>query len=156
MTGRGGRQAAVLSGGAAYAAYEVGVLKALAQGESAVTGFEPLEFDILTGTSGGSFNAAVMASRPGEASAATAAYLEQAWLDRIADRPGRCGSGAFRYRWDVLRIVDPDCLFPNPFRPAATLAADAVAVAPRVLPADFEFHLLPPARRPADPGADRH
>ena len=34
--------AMVLTGGSAYAAYEVGVLKALLRGESSATGYEPL------------------------------------------------------------------------------------------------------------------
>jgi predicted acylesterase/phospholipase RssA len=126
---RAGKQAAVLSGGAAYAAYEVGVLKALARGECAVTGFAPLDFDVVTGTSAGSFNAAVMASRPGESSAATAAYLQDVWLDGLADRPGRCGNGAVRYRGNLFRLLNPDCFWPDPAGPLAALAGDTADLA---------------------------
>src|SRR5262249_17855753 len=118
-----GWQAAVLSGGAAYAAYEVGVLKALAQGERSFTGYRRVEFQVLDGTSAGSVNAAVRASRPGESSALTAAYLEQVWLERVAAGPGACGSGAIRYRGNLARLFNPACYAGNPARPLAELAA---------------------------------
>jgi predicted acylesterase/phospholipase RssA len=42
MSGPGlGKQALILSGGAVYAAYEVGVMKALFQGESPATDYQP-------------------------------------------------------------------------------------------------------------------
>jgi len=52
------KQAAILSGGGATGAFEVGVLKALIKGMSPATGNQPLSFDIVTGTSVGAFNAA--------------------------------------------------------------------------------------------------
>ena len=117
--------AAVLSGGAAYAAYEVGVLNALTRGACAVSGYQPVEFQVLTGTSAGSFNAAIMASRPGESCATTAAYLEQVWLQGIAARPGMCGNGAIRYRGDPTTFFDASCYSPNPLRPFTEFASDA-------------------------------
>jgi len=53
---RPGKIAVVLSGGGATGAYEVGVLKALYGGKSRVTQFKPLDPDIFSGTSIGSFN----------------------------------------------------------------------------------------------------
>ena len=53
-------QAITLSGGGAYGAYEVGVLKALMGGHASVTGGEPLDPRIFTGTSAGAYLAAVL------------------------------------------------------------------------------------------------
>ena len=53
-------QAIVLSGGASQGAYHAGVLKALFRGESPATNYEPLQPDVFTGTSAGSFNAAAL------------------------------------------------------------------------------------------------
>lgn len=68
--------ALLLPGGGARAAYQVGVLKALAQ----LTG-EPTRspFPILCGTSAGAINAVALASRAGDFTAA-ARWLETLWL----------------------------------------------------------------------------
>ena len=47
--------AVVLSGGGAYGAYEVGVMKALLGGEMKGAGYRPLDPEVFTGTSVGSF-----------------------------------------------------------------------------------------------------
>lgn len=67
--------ALVLSGGGARAAYQVGVLKAIAEWlpEDA-----PCPFEILVGTSAGALNAAALAARAGTFSAAVA-ELERVW-----------------------------------------------------------------------------
>jgi NTE family protein len=69
-----GPLAVVLSGGGARAAYQVGVLNAIA--EKTDPGFE---FPIVTGVSAGSINAASLAAHPG-AFRESAARLEKAWL----------------------------------------------------------------------------
>jgi NTE family protein len=83
MTPSSGKTAMVLSGGGANGAYEVGVLKALCTGKSKVTQFQPLNPDIFSGTSIGSFNAAVLVSRAAEQDHCAAEYLEKLWLDVI-------------------------------------------------------------------------
>ena len=55
-------QAITLSGGGAYGAFEVGVIKALMGGHAAVTAGEALDPQIFTGTSAGAFLAAVLLS----------------------------------------------------------------------------------------------
>jgi NTE family protein len=90
--------ALVLSGGGAYAAYQVGVIRALARGRSPATGFRPLSAGILVGTSAGAVNAAVLASRPGVDPTADAAYLERVWLDGLAADPQLGRPGAVRIR----------------------------------------------------------
>lgn len=106
--------ALVLSGGGAFAAYEVGVLKALVGGLSPATGYRPIDPHIVTGTSAGSFNGAMWVSRwqmePGEA----VADIERVWLEEVADRA--CGNGVFRWRGNPLNFFDPRCFAQNPFR----------------------------------------
>jgi len=93
----------VLSGGGAYAAYEVGVILALCRGHSPTTGFRPLDPQILCGTSAGSFNAAAFASWPGAAPNAVADWLAAVWLDRLADGPS--GNGVYRVRGDPFGLL---------------------------------------------------
>ena len=75
--------AIVLSGGAAYGAYEVGVLKALSEKK----GFDP---EIITGTSVGGFNAAVLTTE-------SIQRLEEIWRTDIPEK-GLEGNGVLRIR----------------------------------------------------------
>ena len=59
------KSAVILSGGGANGAFEVGVMKALFAGKSPTTDRRPLEPDIYTGASVGSYNAAYMVERSG-------------------------------------------------------------------------------------------
>lgn len=118
------KMAMVLSGGGAYGAYEVGVMKALLGGEMKGAGYRPLEPAVYTGTSVGSFNAAVMVSQPDVAGIRAAERLEQIWLNEVAEGPGGCGNGVYRFRANPLRYLEPDC-FANPFQPIADLGSDA-------------------------------
>jgi predicted acylesterase/phospholipase RssA len=120
--------AVILSGGGAYGAYEAGVLQALCQGAASVTGYQPLNAGIFTGTSVGAFNAAFMAMEPGAESAATAARLAQLWLNEISDSPQNCGNGVFRFRGNPLRYLETECLR-NPLTPFVELGGDAAFLA---------------------------
>ena len=82
---RSEKKALVLSGGGADGAYAVGVLKALINGRSPATSYRPLDPDILTGTSCGAYNAAVLVSQWDEFGSASAGNLETIWL---LPRPG--------------------------------------------------------------------
>lgn len=124
MARRRFKHALVLSGGGAYGAYEVGVMKALFRGDSPATEGTPLDADIFSGTSVGSYNASVMCSRPGEHSADTTDYLEHCWLDEIAESPVHCGNGVYRFRANARNFVDPGCLASHPFDPFIDLAND--------------------------------
>jgi len=101
-----GAQALILAGGGAFAAYEVGVLKALAGGRSPATGYRPLEAAFFFGTSAGAFNAAMLAAEAGADLLPSVLALEHAWLDEIAERPGG-GNGVFRWRAEPGRLLDP-------------------------------------------------
>lgn len=119
-----GIHAVVLSGGGAYGAYEVGVMKTLFKGESAATGYTPLEPDVFTGTSAGAVNAAFMTMHPGESSSATVENLEQVWIDDLSESSQRCGNGVYRLRGDPLRYFDPECFGLNAGNPVVTAVDD--------------------------------
>jgi NTE family protein len=87
------RIALVLPGGGARSAYQVGVLKAIAGWIPPAT---PLPFAILCGTSAGAINAAVLATRAGDARGATA-DLERVWGEFHVPQVFRAG------RLDMLR-----------------------------------------------------
>lgn len=130
--------AAVLSGGGAYGAYEVGVLKALLGGEMKGAGYHPIEPHIFTGTSVGSFNATAMVAQPDVPGPAAVERLERFWLEEIADGPNRCGNGVFRFRANPLRYFDPDC-FGNPLEPTDELGDDAGHLARSFLSRGLNF-----------------
>jgi NTE family protein len=108
MTGAA-NEALILSGGGGNAAYEVGVLKALAAGASPVTGYVPLEPAILSGSSAGAFNASVIASWPEASLLSIVEHLEDLWLNYVADQPGSCGNGIYRIRGNPRPYVDSRC-----------------------------------------------
>jgi predicted acylesterase/phospholipase RssA len=138
-------RAMVLSGGAAYAAYEVGVLEALIRGESPATGCKPLNPDVYVGTSGGGVNAAVMSSRPGRDVHAALDFLERLWIDHLAADRSSCREGAVRIRGDISWYADLGCWASNPASPLAMMAGDSVSLA-RSLLARASEALSPPSR----------
>src|SRR5438128_11117647 len=91
-------QAVILSGGGAYGAYEVGVMKGLFTGESPSTGYDYPNPGIFTGTSVGAFNATFIVSRPDDDICAAVRQLELAWLSQVAESSQACGNGVFRFR----------------------------------------------------------
>jgi predicted acylesterase/phospholipase RssA len=102
--------ALVLSGGGAYGAFSVGVMKVLFAGRSPATGYKPLEAGIFTGTSVGAFNASVMAGHPNESCLETAFRLEKLWLDQMSGSSGEYGNSVFRLRDNPLDYLGPDGL----------------------------------------------
>jgi len=105
----------VLSGGGAFGAYELGVMKALCEsGER--------EFDVLSGTSVGSFNAAVMC-QGGDARPALA-KLENIWMEDIVESLTRGGNGVYRIRFNPLELADIPADIEHPVRPIADFISD--------------------------------
>src|SRR5207249_3589521 len=102
----------VLSGGGAYAAYEVGVLRALCTGASPATAFTPIDAAVVSGTSAGSINAALIAQAADGPAAVD--FAERIWARRIADPPGGCGSHVLRIRANPLAVLNPACLASGP------------------------------------------
>ena len=109
--------AITLSGGGAYGAYEVGILKALMGGHAPVTGGEPLDPMIFTGTSVGAYIAAVLLSSEAEDPKGRIDHLEHIWFDEICESPERDGNGVYYIRGDVSRYLEPTWLARNPVAP---------------------------------------
>ena len=84
-------QAVVLSGGGAYGAYEVGVLKALVERGWAGP-------QVVTGVSAGAFNAALLAGAYDVDLSRAVQHIEDTWLNRI---PG----SVFRVRADPRPLL---------------------------------------------------
>jgi predicted acylesterase/phospholipase RssA len=119
--------AIVLSGGGAYGAFAVGALKVLFAGRSPATDFKPVEADILTGTSVGAFNAAMVAGAPEPDCLDAILRLESIWIDRIADRPGGNNNGVFRVVGDPADYIDPNALR-SPVVTAMNLVNDSLVL----------------------------
>ena len=118
-------KAVILSGGGAYGAYEVGVMKALFTGECPSTNYDYLNPSIFVGTSVGAFAAAFLVSRDVEDLCASINLLESVWLERVAENPRTCGNGVYRIRADPSNYFDPDCLAENPLTPFDYFAQDS-------------------------------
>jgi predicted acylesterase/phospholipase RssA len=116
----------VLSGGGAYAAYGVGVMRALFEGGSPATGYAPPDPDIYAGTSAGAFNAAYMVSQPGADLRAVVAGLEEFWVEVISGGGAGCENGAYRIRGNPFRYLEPGCFPPNPLAVLREATEDAL------------------------------
>jgi len=136
----GDKQAVILSGGGAYGAYEVGALKAMLTDQMKHAGSGRIDPDIYTGTSVGAVNAAVMVSQAGAGIPAFEAveFLEKAWVNLIADSPQTCGNGAFRFRGDPLRFLNPKCLS-DPAQFLTELTADGAYLTQDFLTRSINF-----------------
>ena len=132
MSAPASETALVLSGGGAYGAFAVGVMKALFAGRSPATSYEPLAANIFTGTSVGAFNAAMMVAQ-GSTDLLDAAFaLENVWLQYVADRPGRCGNGIFRVRANPGDLLNANCLA-QPAVLASRFTSDSLVIGRYVL-----------------------
>ncbi|HVT19194.1 MAG TPA: patatin-like phospholipase family protein [Thermoanaerobaculia bacterium] len=112
-------RAVVLSGGGASGAYEVGVLKALF-----TTGERPLEPEVFTGTSIGSFNSTFLVSQWDHHGRAAISNLESVWRERFSNRFGLLVASAFRLRGNPLDLLNPAAYAGNPLAPLGQVAGD--------------------------------
>jgi predicted acylesterase/phospholipase RssA len=124
-----GSHAVVLSGGGAYAAYEIGIMKALCAGLSPATAFVPVNIEIATGTSAGAYNATFFASHGDVPSLDAVNKLEATWLARLAGDPEGCSNGVARYRLDPFTLFNPVCLMRDPAKSVRDFTEDAVFLA---------------------------
>jgi predicted acylesterase/phospholipase RssA len=129
IQGDGATTALILSGGGVYAAYEVGVMKALFTGQSRVTGYRMLQANIFVGCSNGAVNAAAIVAQPDRDLAAAVSLLEDLWLTQFAANRGRCQEGAVRIRGDPGKYWDAECLRNNPLRLLSWLVEDGLFLA---------------------------
>ncbi len=118
-------QAITLSGGGAYGAFEVGVLKALMGGHARVTKGEPFDPKIYTGTSAGAFIAAILLSSEAQDPKGRFEHLERIWFEQVCDSPERDGNGVYHIRGDVRRYLEPAWLARNPAGPFQQAVKDA-------------------------------
>jgi NTE family protein len=109
MTPHGDVHAMVLSGGGGYGAYEIGVMRALFSGEASTARAAVVDPAVMSGTSAGAFNAALMCSAPpGVDALGCLDYLEDVWLEAIAGDD--CGSNVIRFRANPLVFLQPACM----------------------------------------------
>jgi NTE family protein len=118
------KHAITLSGGGAYGAFEVGVLKALMCGLATVTEGEALDPEIFTGTSAGAYISAVLLSIETTDPAERIRHLERIWMEQVMDSPGRGGNGVYFLRGDPRRYLDPVWLAKFPVGPLRLAAQD--------------------------------
>ncbi len=116
--------ALVLSGGGANGAYEIGVIKALLGGQSPSTDYQPADLKIVTGTSIGAFNAAVLLSNWQNGGVAAADYLEHVWRSLVPQDDSTPHNHIFRYRADPFDLLDPAYNLRRPGVPSAEFASD--------------------------------
>ncbi len=116
--------AITLSGGGAYGAFEVGVLKALMGGHAPVTGGDPLDPKIFTGTSAGAYLSAVLLSTDPPDPAGRIGHLERVWLEEVMESPQRGGNGVYYLRGDPRRYLDRSLLARQPSAPLRLAAED--------------------------------
>jgi predicted acylesterase/phospholipase RssA len=133
--------ALVLSGGGAQAAYEVGVLIALLEGRSPATGYTPLDFGVVTGTSAGSVNASLLLSAIGDGVGPATEYMQRIWLDQIAEAPGTSNNGVFRMRADPVAFLQPSRYTPNPVSPFLEFLEDSAFLSQELFKRSADFFL---------------
>jgi len=124
-----GKKAIILSGGGAYGAYEIGVMRALFNGMSPSTSYQALDPDILTGTSAGAFNAGLLLSADAPDLATAVEYAAYVYLNDIGSSDTTCGNGVLRVRTLPLDFFEQACYRTDFFRPFADLATDFTLLA---------------------------
>src|SRR5438132_872145 len=138
------KHAVILSGGGAYGAFEVGVLKSILTDQIGRGRYPKIDPVIYTGTSVGAVNAAVMVSQDGEgaSSAEAVAFLENVWLNLIANSAETCGNGAYRIRADPLRYLNSRCLT-DPAQSFAEFTGDGALLTENFITRAFNFFSSP-------------
>ncbi len=132
-------QALILSGGGAQAAYEVGVMEALLTGQSPATDYEVLPPGILVGTSAGSINAGLFLTAANQGPAIATKYMEDVWVQDLADFPGKCGGSVYRLRANPLALFNAACSISHPVEFLANAATDFTVFARSAMARGIHF-----------------
>jgi predicted acylesterase/phospholipase RssA len=119
------QHAIVLSGNGAYAAYEIGIMKALLHGMCSSTHHHPIQPEIYTGTSVGALIAAMIVSGADESDVAALGNLERLWFTHVAESM-RGANGIFRLRANPFDYFSPAFYLPNPLTPLLDLGRDTI------------------------------
>ncbi len=116
--------AVIFSGGGADGAYQIGVANALFHGKSRSTFRQPMDPEVFTGTSIGSYNASFLVSHWEEYGASAVAELEKVWLERMSWQGAE--NGGYRIRLNPFEMLDPRAWLREPFsfRPLVQMASD--------------------------------
>jgi predicted acylesterase/phospholipase RssA len=133
MSAEGSRDAFVLTGSGANAAYEVGVMKALLRGKWGTTPNPPVDPFCYSGTSMGALNAAVMVSQTGRPASEALDFLENLWLERIAVESASSATGLFRVRAEPSQYLSTGTYASNPLKPLTQMGADMFYFAFQIL-----------------------
>jgi predicted acylesterase/phospholipase RssA len=115
--------AIVLSGGGALAAYEVGILRAVLSGRTAATNYQSVDPGVISGTSAGAVNAALLMSHLDRGIPQALDALTRVWLDEFASTMSR-NNGVYRVRFNPLQLMDLGALIRNPMQPVADFVND--------------------------------
>src|SRR5258708_1106002 len=129
------KSALVLSGGGAYGAYEIGVIKSLFDGKCPPTPGIPLDPDIYSGTPVANYNSAFLAMNAGGA-LESSKRLRAIWTDRVADNGDGRGNGVYRIRGNPFDYTDlraPGSPLEQLQRLIVDTASLSLAAAPRVV-----------------------
>ncbi|HXA85849.1 MAG TPA: patatin-like phospholipase family protein [Candidatus Dormibacteraeota bacterium] len=129
MKDSSGKSAIILSGGGAYGAYEIGVMRSLFNGMSPATNYQPFDPDIFTGTSAGAFNAGLVLSAGSPDLRIAVEYAADVYLSDIGSSNQTCGNGVLRLRGFPLSFIEEGCYRNNPLRPFAEFAEDMAVLA---------------------------
>ena len=117
------QHAVALSGNGAYAAYELGILKALLHGVCPSSAGRPIQPEIYSGVSMGALSATLMVAGGQDSDFDAVQQLEEVWLNQICESfSGE--NGVFRWRADPFDYSRPTFYLPNPVRPLLNLASD--------------------------------
>lgn len=108
------RTALVLSGGGSYAAYEVGVMKALFSGHSPATGYQPFKPDIIVASGAGAINAGILAAHDERGLVEAVNALDQIWINHLSEATSGCGNGIYRVRGLSPEFFNPGCYWSKP------------------------------------------
>src|SRR5262249_42089129 len=120
------QHAIILSGNGAYAAYEIGIMKALIHGMCPATHHRPIQPEIYTGTSVGALIAAMIVAGADESDAAALDNLERLWFTHVAESSIRGTNGIFRLRANPFDYCRPGFYLPNPLTPLLDLGRDTL------------------------------
>lgn len=104
----------VLSGGGAFGAYGIGVMKALFSGQSPSTELSRINPTIFTGTSVGSLNASLMVADPDDDAAVSLRSLQQFWFRELVGRRRSGRRELFRLRGDPASFIQPQRILMQP------------------------------------------
>jgi predicted acylesterase/phospholipase RssA len=118
-------------------------MKALFTGQSPATRYASIDPTVIAGTSAGALNASLLLSVAGEPLTVAVKYIEDVWLNAIADGPDKCGNGVFKFRVNVLDFFNPACYQAGPLAPLIELTAGSAYLTGDLVKRGIQFITSP-------------